>query len=187
MVSKMGESIVPETILDPTMKKFTSIAPLGIGAVVDPAGYSADAYIFDQQRIQDVKDAQSKSTVSSVPTNETPEEKRKREGVARHKSHRTNPKLNLQKSKVINGINTKVKAEIPRTSNIDFIMGKKMNNSVVMQGVDVSKIKKSFGSPINAMNIVGMKNKKVVMGVDVNRMKSAIKCHKIVKKKLRIK
>ena len=188
MVSKMVESIVPETIADPTMKKIVPIAPIGIGASVDPLGYNADSYVYDLQSRQDIKEAQARDVATAIPVNESPEDKRKREGTARHKSRQTKPKMNLKKSKVIKGINTKIKAEIPRTSTIDFIMGKKTNNKVVMSGIDLNKINKSFGSPTNAIDIVGVKNKKVVVGIDVNRMKAAIKWPKVsIQKKRRIK
>lgn len=184
----MVELIVPETIADPTMKKIVPIAPLGIGASVDPLGYSADSYVYDLQSRQDIKEAQARDVPAPIPVNESPEDKRKREGTARHKSKHTKPKMNLKKSKVIKGINTKIISEVPRNSTMNFIMGKKMNNKVVMSGIDLNKINKSFGSPSNAIDIVGNKNKKVAIGVDVNRMKSAIKWPKVsIQKKRKIK
>ena len=180
--------MVPETIADPTMKKIVPVSSIGIGASVNPLDYNADSYIYEMQAKQDVKEAQARDASTSIPADESPEDKRKREGTARHKSKHTRPKMNLKKSKVINGINTKIKAEIPRTSTIDFIMGKKTNNKVVMSGIDLNKIKKSFGSPTNAIDIIGNKNKKVIVGVDINRMKAAIKWPKInIQKKRKIK
>ena len=175
----MAESMVPEAILDPTMKKIVPISPITIGATVDPAGYSADAYIYELTQKQNLKDAQAHDAADKIPENETPEEKKKREGAARHKSKHAKPKVNLRKSKVINGINTKIKAEIPRTSNIDFIMGKKTKNNVVMQGIDLNRIKKTFGSPLTAIKIMGSENKKNIVGIDINRTKKCIQVPKI--------
>lgn len=151
MVSKMVyPSIVPNPVgfipnVDVTMTALEAVALQdNAGANVDPLNYNAQ--------------------LASVYYDDLAKQKLKKEEVTTRKSKRAKPKMNIKsKSKVINGINTKIKPLIPRSSKptFDFILGKKEKNNTIIMGMDLNKINDSFKTPKISMKVVGIKKRKI--------------------------
>jgi hypothetical protein len=166
------------TMLEPGSANALKIS----GTVLSPTD-ELNALGVYQKRIDDQTKAREapKPVVLSIE-----EEKKKRDleekaaTAYRHRKHLRLPKVNLKKKKsidkkVIRGLNTKIKPEIPGINirELGIIHTKSKNDNVVAK-VDINKINEVFKTPSIVMDVMGTKNKSI-MGIGLNKINKSVK------------